>query len=152
MRGSDSHTVRVDGKKLLDGGCADAVPVRRFMEMGYEKNVVVLTRPADFCRQPELTALARPRYWKYPEFVRMLLSVADVYNRQMADIRQLEREGRIFVIRLRTPLEIGRMSHDPAEVRKAYQRGREDALMHLPAMQAWLRGCDALVPQKEEGI
>ena len=39
-----SHIVEVDGKKLLDGGCTDSIPVKAFREMGYTRTVVILTR------------------------------------------------------------------------------------------------------------
>ena len=43
-----SQIVEVGGMKLLDGGVADSVPIRAFQQMGYEKNIVVLTRPAGY--------------------------------------------------------------------------------------------------------
>lgn len=39
-----SKIVHAGGKKLLDGGCTDSIPVKAFMELGYPRNVVVLTR------------------------------------------------------------------------------------------------------------
>ena len=69
-----SHTVEMDGKKLLDGGCSDSVPVRAFMNMGFEKNVVILTRPADYRKKPEKSAIAKIFYKDYPKFVEKLKS------------------------------------------------------------------------------
>lgn len=133
-----SHIVEIDGKKLLDGGCSDSIPVRKFMEMGYDKNIVVLTRPEDYRKGPEKTALAKVFYRKYPNFVRTLHGRADAYNRTAADIRSLEREGKIFVIRPLKPLQIGRMSHDPEEIRNAYRQGREDAQQKLSDLIRWM--------------
>ena len=39
-----SKIVDYNGMKLLDGGCADSVPVQKFRQMGYTKTVVVFTR------------------------------------------------------------------------------------------------------------
>ena len=39
-----SRIVEVDGKKLLDGGATDSIPIHKFQEMGYTKNIVVLTQ------------------------------------------------------------------------------------------------------------
>lgn len=39
-----SRMVRVKGKKLLDGGCTDSIPVKAFRDMGFTKTVVVLTQ------------------------------------------------------------------------------------------------------------
>ena len=68
-----SHIVEKGGMKLLDGGCSDSVPVRKFMEMGYEKNVVVLTRPADYRKKEGRKGLAQWFYRKYPKFAESLL-------------------------------------------------------------------------------
>ena len=35
--------VETEGMKLLDGGCTDSIPVKKFQQMGYQKNIVVLT-------------------------------------------------------------------------------------------------------------
>lgn len=133
-----SRTVEKDGMKLLDGGCSDSIPVRAFMNMGYEKNVVVLTRPADYRKKTEKKGLARIFYRKYPKFVKRLATRPEEYNKTVEDIMQLEQEGKIFVIRPKRPLEIGRMSHDVKEIIRTYERGRSDAFDCLEEMKAWL--------------
>ena len=82
--------VEIDGKKYLDGGCADSVPVEAFQKMGYEKNVIVLTRPAGYRKKPEHSKLAKLVYRKYPNFVKALTSRADIYNRTMKKIEEME--------------------------------------------------------------
>ncbi len=36
------------GKRLLDGGVSDPIPVKWMLSRGYEKNVVVLTRDVKY--------------------------------------------------------------------------------------------------------
>ena len=36
-----SNIVEIDGFKMLDGGISDSIPIHKFMEMGYEKNIVI---------------------------------------------------------------------------------------------------------------
>ena len=50
-----ARIVTVEGKKLLDGGIADSIPLRFFQEQGYERNLVVLTQPEGFCERAKLT-------------------------------------------------------------------------------------------------
>ena len=133
-----SRIVEMDGKKLLDGGCSDSVPVRKFMDMGYKKNVVILTRPSDYRKKPEKTGLAGLVYKKYPKFVKRLQTRSIAYNKMVEDIECLEKEGKIFVIRPQTPLDIGRMCHDVNKIEKAYQRGRTDALASLNKMKEFM--------------
>ena len=134
-----SRIVEIDGRKYLDGGCSDSVPVRKFMELGYEKNVVILTRPADYWKSTGKAPLASIFYRKYPAFVRQMEQRIEKYNRLMEDIRLLEAEGKIFVIRPEWALEIGRMSHDPKRLLKVYERGRTDAAQKLDDLRRWLQ-------------
>lgn len=46
-----ARIVTVDGKKMLDGGIADSIPLRFFQQQGYEKNLVVLTQPAGYVKR-----------------------------------------------------------------------------------------------------
>ena len=133
-----SRIVEIGGKKLLDGGCSDSIPIRVFQKMGYEKNVVVLTRPAEYRKKPETKRLVRMFYKKYPKFAATLERRAKVYNETVEEIQRLEADGSIFVIRPETPLDIGRMSHDVKKIEAAYERGRADGLVCLPALIKWL--------------
>ena len=133
-----SRVVEMDGRKFLDGGCADSIPVEAFRRMGYGRNVVVLTRDASYRKKPEMTALARLVYRKYPAFVRTLERRHEMYNEQQAQIGQMEAEGSIFVIRPAKPLEIGRLESDPEKVQRVYEQGCADARAALAALRAWL--------------
>ncbi len=133
-----SRVVEMDGRKFLDGGCADSTPVEAFRRMGYGRNVVVLTRDASYRKKPEMTALARLVYRKYPAFVRTLERRHEMYNEQLAQIGQMEAEGSIFVIRPAKPLEIGRLESDPEKVQRVYEQGCTDARAALAALRAWL--------------
>ena len=38
-----SRPVQLEGRKLLDGGIGNSIPLKHFQEIGYERNIVVLT-------------------------------------------------------------------------------------------------------------
>lgn len=132
-----SRVVEMDGRKFLDGGCADSIPAEAFRRMGYGRNVVVLTRDASYRKKPEMTALARLVYRKYPAFVRTLERRHEMYNEQLAQIGQMEAEGSVFVIRPEKPLEIGRLESDPEKVQHVYEQGCADARAALAALKSW---------------
>lgn len=132
-----SRIVPLDGKMYLDGGCTDSIPVEAFRRMGYDRSVVVLTRDADYRKSPEMTALARLVYRKYPAFVRALENRHVMYNAQAERVAQLEKEGSAFVIRPSRPLEIGRLESDPEKVQQVYDQGCADAEAALPRMLQW---------------
>ena len=135
-----SRLVHREGKILLDGGCADSIPIRAFQKMGYERNVVVLTRPSDYYKKSEKTAIAGLVYRRYPNFVKTLKERASVYNETVKAIAKMEKDGSIFVIRPSTPLGIGRMSHDMDELMDTYERGRNDALKTMKDLLLWKNG------------
>ncbi|MBQ8555590.1 MAG: patatin family protein [Clostridia bacterium] len=132
-----SRIVEVAGGKYLDGGCADSIPVEAFQRMGYERNVVVLTRDASYRKSPEMGRLPKLVYRKYPAFVKALQERHTMYNSQVALIEKLEAEGRIFVIRPQAPLEIGRLEKDVAKVQAVYDAGRADAEKAMASLKAW---------------
>lgn len=134
-----SRIVEVGGKKLLDGGCTDSIPVEAFQKMGYGKNVVVLTRPADYRKKEELRALPGLVYRKYPAFAAALKNRHNTYNQQVARLKMMERGGSIFVIRPEKALEIGRLENDPEKVQGIYDQGRADALACLEQLQHFLK-------------
>ena len=132
-----SRLVPIRGENYLDGGCADAIPLKAFENMGYGRNVVILTRPANYVKKPELPALAPIVYGRYPAFVQTLKHRHDLYNKAAAYVRHQEAAGAAFVIRPQEPLNIGRLEADPDKVQQVYDAGRTDALKALPDLMAW---------------
>lgn len=132
-----SRMVPIDGKLYLDGGCADSIPVKAFQAMGYQRNVVVLTQPADYRKKEELSWLPRLRYRHYPALAEALRSRHLAYNHATEEIHEMERAGTIFVIRPEQSLAIGRMEKDPKNVQRVYDQGRADAQKALPQLLSW---------------
>lgn len=133
-----SRIVPFGGKKLLDGGCAESIPVHAASHLGYRRSVIVLTRHAGYRKAPELTMLAKLAYRRYPAFVRTLLERHTTYNAQQARAEELAKQGSAFLIRPSVPLDIGRMEKDPEKVQKVYDQGRRDAETALNALKTWL--------------
>lgn len=132
-----SRIVEIDGKKYLDGGCTDSIALSAFQNMGYRKNVVILTRDIEYRKKKEMSLLTKFVYRKYPEFASSLLKRHEMYNRQVEQIQEQEKTGNIFVIRPDFPLDIGRMETDPEKIELVYNRGRNDALSHIEKLKAW---------------
>ena len=133
-----SRMVEIGGRRYLDGGVADSVPLRAAQERGYGRCVVVLTRPADYVKKPQAMALPRLAYRRYPAFVRTMAERHLRYAETMADIRRQEAAGTIFVIRPAAALPISRTDTDPEKIRRVYQIGRTDAGNRLAALRTWL--------------
>jgi len=133
-----SKFVELGGRKLLDGGCTDSVPVEAFMKLGFTKDVVVLTRDLEYRKKPENAWMADLVYRKYPKFAEVLKNRSVEYNRSLRRIEKLEKEGKIFVIRPSVPLTISRTSRSAEEIEKTYQVGVLDAKKQMAALKEWL--------------
>ncbi len=142
-----SKIVEVEGHKLLDGGIADAIPLKKMEEMGYERNVVVLTQPEGYVKKKnKMMPLLRVALRKYPKTVHALL-VRDIrYNRQTAYVERREMEGKTFVIRPPKSLEIGPVEHNSDELRRVYEIGRKTMEDHLEELRSFLD--TVAVPEK----
>lgn len=134
-----SRIVELDGKKYLDGGATDSIPVEAFRKMGYQRNVLILTRDAAYRKKPELRFLPKILYRKYPAFADALLNRYETYNKTVAEIIELEKRGEIFIIRPDKPLNIGRMEKDAANVLRVYETGYADAMKQMEKLKEWLR-------------
>ena len=47
-----SKIVNINNKRYLDGGISDSIPVQKAKELGYDKIIVVLTRPIEYRKKP----------------------------------------------------------------------------------------------------
>lgn len=133
-----SQIVEIDGKKYLDGGICDSIPLKAFQDMGYEKNLVVLTRPRGYIKKPENNLLANLYYRKYPAFVTALRNRYAVYNRTLKYIEQQEKQGNILVLRPSKSIRVGRMEQDPERLKQMYELGKNDAGQMLDAIASFL--------------
>lgn len=133
-----SQIVEIDGKKYLDGGICDSIPLKAFQDMGYEKNLVVLTRPRGYIKKPENNLLANLYYRKYPAFVTALRNRYAVYNRTLKYIEQQENQGNILVLRPSESIRVGRMEQDPERLKQMYELGKNDAGQMLDEIASFL--------------
>lgn len=135
-----SRPVIIHGKKLLDGGISDSIPIKYFESIGYRQNVIILTQPEDYIKQPvQIIPLLR---FIYPRKKAMLQAIEyrhEKYNETTAYIRRLEKEGHVFVIRPHTALNIGSVEHDPAELKRVYQEGQNVATKRMEDLKAFMK-------------
>ncbi|MCR2804077.1 patatin-like phospholipase family protein [Paenibacillus soyae] len=131
--------VEFGGRKLLDGGLSDPIPLRKSERDGNGRNVLILTRNEDYRKKPNSVPwLARRAYGRYPKLVETMLNRHEVYNETLSYIEEQERAGNAFVIRPRLTLEVGRMERDPKKLEALYIQGYEDAKELLPSLSEWL--------------
>ena len=120
-----SRIVELEGKKLLDGGVGDSIPLEYFESMGYDRNLVILTQPMGYQKKHlKLMPLIRMTLRKYPNMIKAMNERHIMYNKELAYVEQAEKEGRCLVIRPDAKMPIGHISHNPDEMRNVYEMGR----------------------------
>jgi len=134
-----SRISEIAGKKFLDGGICDSIPVRAFQKIGYKRCVCVRTRAAGYLKKKnKLSFLAPYVYKKYPNFVRAIAERHLMYNREAADIENMQRAHEVFVIRPSRNIKISHMEKNLDILQQVYDLGRQDAIDALPYLQRFL--------------
>ncbi|MCR5349677.1 MAG: patatin family protein, partial [Acholeplasmatales bacterium] len=121
-----SKAVKVDDHLLLDGGVACPVPYKHMMDLGYDKNVIILTQPEGYRKKKSTAPLIR-LLCKYKNISKVMKERYLIYNNQMEEIEKMEKEGTVLVIRPPKPLDIGKSEKDPNKLEEVYQIGRKTA-------------------------
>lgn len=115
----------VDGEPMLDGGIADSIPIMRARELGYDNNVLVLTRNRGYRKPDKEIKLASLFYRKYPAMQEAIRQRNKTYNELLSMIEKMEDEGSITVLRPQRPLEVNRMERDVKKLLALYEEGYE---------------------------
>ena len=135
-----SKIYKINGIPMLDGGIADAIPVKKALEEGWNKIVIVLTRDASYRKKPRgnlyMTAI-RLVYRKYPKFLELIEERARRYNDSLDTISELEAQGRAFVLRP-TTLTVGNSESDVDTLMKYYHHGYETAEEKMTELKKFL--------------
>ena len=112
--------VNVDGTPYLDGGLADSVPLGRARKLGNKKIVIVLTKNS------------------YPNLVRTIFRRSFEYNKLMNHIDQLEKAGKIFVIRPQVK-PVSRLERSKESLEAFYEHGYQHMEDRMDELRAFLK-------------
>ena len=134
-----SRMVKVDGRKMLDGGIADSIPLEKAMADGYAKNVVVLTQHKEYRKKTSgMGGVARIRYPMHKALRRRMEERHVRYNVQLELVERMEAEKKAFVIRPKNPVGFARIEKDRAKLKALYIQGYEDGKEVYPRLLDFL--------------
>ena len=84
-----SKPVEIRGKKYLDGGIADSVPLQYFESIGFKKNVIILTQPEGYIKKPSsATKIIKHVLKEYPMVAKVMENRHNEYNETLALIEE----------------------------------------------------------------
>lgn len=134
-----TRPVEIEGRRYLDGGVADSIPSAWLLAQGYARNVVVLTQPAGYTKEPNsLMPMLRCAFRHYPAFIEALANRHEVYNATLEDLANREAAGEVFVVRPSESVKVPSLCRDPEALERIYQVGRRDAEATFDALKAYL--------------
>lgn len=134
-----SRLVYLDGVPYLDGGVSDSIPVDKCKELGFDKIIVILTRPAEYRKHKSSPLPAKLRYFRFPRLAEAINTRYKRYNDTVEKIIDMENKKEIFVIRPSSALNIARVEKDPEKLQAVYDLGVEDANKILPELLKYLK-------------
>ena len=128
----------LDGRIYYDGGLGKGagLPLHLAEQEGYERFVMLATRPAGYRKKP-ISPMQRTIFGRLlrhqPHVLEALLTRPERYNAELDRIAALEREGRALVIRPDTmPVSNGTL--DSATLQRAYTMGHSQLRRELPRL------------------
>lgn len=134
-----SKPVTINGREYLDGGVADSIPIKKSIRDGHEKNVIVLTRPVGYRKQPTSNIqIFKMMYKDHPGLVKAMETRHIRYNKTLEYIEELENEGKVFVFRPESLIKIDRIEKDEKKLKVLYLQGYHDAATSYEAMKKYL--------------
>ena len=118
---------KVANMHYFDGALSDPIPVDKAFEWGCDKVIVVLTRPANYIRDPKkdilLSKFIQPEYANASE---KLKNRANLYNETLERCKRLQAEGKVLLIAPDNTCGMDTLTKDTAPMDEFYQMGYKD--------------------------
>lgn len=132
-----SRVVDFNGAKYLDGAMSDPIPLQKAIDDGYEKIIVVLTRPENY-KKTKTSMPYNLFYRKFPNFIVCAKNQAEKYNETLELIKKYEKENKIVVLRPSKDLKIARVEKNLDKLKAIYQLGIDDCSLKLDKIRDYL--------------
>ncbi|KHD38551.1 patatin [Clostridium acetobutylicum] len=123
-----SEPVKIKNYTLMDGGIADPIPIKRSIEDGNTKNVLILTREADYIKNPfKHNWILSKKYSQFKGLCKAILNRHKLYNETLKYISHLENTGKVFIIRPTFSPKVKRIEKNKSRLNALYLEGYKDA-------------------------
>ena len=133
-----SEMVEIGNEKYLDGALADSIPLEKMQEMGYDKIIVVLTKPAGYKKKKPPKSLASKVYKDYPKLAEAINTRYLRYNETLDKIDDLEKKKEIIVIRPSRKVKMSRIEKNVDKIQEMYDLGVTDANQVLDELREYI--------------
>ena len=105
---------------------------------GYEKFLVLLTRPREYVKENRLPDLAyRCLLTRYPKAAKAVIERPINYNRTRAELERLESEGKAYVF-YPQHMGVANFEDNPAKLEENFSAGYQQMQSELPKVKEFL--------------
>lgn len=132
--------VKIDGNTYVDGalGPSGGIPLDAAKAEGFEKFLVVLTRPRDYVKKPfRADAVTRRVFKEFPSVTEALMQRPDNYNRTREELFDLEAEGKAYVF-APTGYTVSNQERRFSRLERSYAEGTAQVRAEMPAIKEFL--------------
>lgn len=115
--------------KYVDGGVASPIPIKKALEDGCDKVIVVLTKPQIVYELPDKKIYDGAKYMPWMPSVAKLCKDLHIRSAEaIMELRELEKQGKVYIIEPETTFGVTTLSKDLENMKKFYQEGYDDAM------------------------
>ena len=129
----------IGGEIYYDGGLADSMPLKKALDDGCEKAVVILTQHKGYVKEPMNQTFEPMFKRKYPKLNNAIMNRHIMYNEQLEYIRQMEAEGRAFVIQPLADLDCNALEKNTIKLESIYLLGRSQGEQLLDKVRDFIK-------------
>ncbi|WP_234417347.1 MULTISPECIES: patatin family protein [unclassified Lysinibacillus] len=130
--------IKLGDVPYYDGGLADSIPVKRAIEKGFDKHLIILTREPGYIKGTSKTNKWATKLFqkRYPRLAAAMNNRANMYNETMHHIGELEETGNAFILKPDYALKSFESKLD--QMRANYELGYEQAVKKMPELKRFL--------------
>lgn len=136
-----THPVMINGKRYMDGGLIDMIPIEQALRNECDKVIFISTKEENYVRKPAPNwqlKLAR-RLYKNEPYIASDLSVRhENYQKQWKKVQDLEKEKKAFVLRPSCDMGITRYTTDHEKLGKWYDLGYQDTKNRIAEIRKFM--------------
>ena len=122
-----SRGIVIDGVRYYDGGSVDPLPVKRALEMGCDRLMIILAQPRDYVKPPQNMRLVyATHYRKNKELVKAIDNRHIVHRENKELAFKLEKEGRALIIAPSEKPKMRTLGVDVEQINELYNLALKD--------------------------
>ncbi len=126
---------KIAGRKYIDGGLSDPLPVKRVYDWGYRNIILLRTHQNDIEADWKLTSLYAPIIYRdNPKLQKLIMRNDKIYSRKQKYISNPPEDLKLIQVAPETELECGVISNNLKDIQMDYRYGLELGLDTLPEL------------------